>query len=109
VIHDNKEQLGGSQSPINCEIKINTMPHPRFRKYELYPHPLQKWLGEEASRGGGDQNPASASLGDGRSSADGEGEVAAAAERTRAGGKELPKRAALPRPFIPSRHAGRII
>jgi hypothetical protein len=49
------------------------MPHPRVRKYELYPHPSQKWLGEEASRGGGDQVLARADLGDGRSTAGGRG------------------------------------
>jgi hypothetical protein len=81
VIQDNKEQLRGSQSPRNFEIKLHTMPHHRVRKYELYLHPSQKWLGGEASRGGGDQTPVRASLGDVRSTTGGKGEAVAAIER----------------------------
>jgi hypothetical protein len=74
VIQDNKEQLRGSQSPRNFKIKFHTIPHPRVRKYEVYPHPSQKLLGGEASQGGEDQILARAGLGDVQSTAGSEGE-----------------------------------
>jgi hypothetical protein len=111
VIQDNKEQLRGSQSPRNFEIKFHTIPHPRVRKYELYPHPSQKRLGERLPEEEETKLRRGPALGTA-------GAPPVARERWRwwrqerefgAGGKELPDRVALPRPYIRCRHAGRII